>query len=256
MPQLTESEVFRACRTLFGPELPLSRDFLHYLQASGVRSAYRKKAKATHPDRFAVSAVGTQEKQQRLFQDLNQAHETVLKFLKQRERIPATNHFRSRKSTTYTRPKHQQQNRPYGKFYRGPLPPRPLQFGLFLYYMGLIPFNAVISAIAWQRQQRPILGEIAKRWGWLSDVQVKRILSYRSGVHKFGERAEELGLLTPLQVRAMLLHQRTRQKQMGHYFIEQGFFNEETLNQLLIQLAAHNRTYRQGYSGYYYFYHR
>lgn len=254
MPQITESEVFRACRTLFGPELPLSRDFLHYLQASGVRSAYRKKAKTTHPDRFAIAATSTREKQQRLFQDLNHAHETVQKFLKQRERTPATSYYRSRSSSSYSRPK--RQDRPYSKFYRGPLPPRPLQFGLFLYYLGMIPFSAVISAITWQRQQRPILGEIAKRWGWLNDEQVKTILNHRSNVHKFGERAEQLGLLTSLQVRAILFHQRSKQKQMGLYFIEQGFFDEENLNQLLIQLAEHNRTFRQGYGGYYYFYHR
>jgi len=256
MPQITEAEVFRACRTLFGAELNLSRDFLHYLQPAGVRSAYRRQAKVTHPDRFSLSATGTREKQQRLFQDLNQAHETVQKFLKQRERVPAASFFRNRSTASYSQPK-RRQDRPYSKYYRGPLPTRPLQFGLFLYYLGIIPFNAVISAITWQRQQRPVIGEIAKRWGWLSDEQIGKILNYRGrGVHKFGERAEQLELLTPLQVRALLLHQRTRQKQMGSYFIEQGFFKEEMLNQLLNQLAEHNRTYRQGYGGHYYFYHR
>jgi hypothetical protein len=255
MPQITEAEVFRACRTLFGAELNLSRDFLHYLQPAGVRSAYRKKAKATHPDRFAVSAASTREKQQRLFQDLNQAHETVQNFLKQRERTPTSSYFRSR-SSGFSQPMRRRQDRPYSKYYRGPLPNRPLQFGLFLYYMGMIPFNAVISAITWQRKQRPILGEIAKRWGWLNDEQIRQIINHRGGGFKFGERAEQLELLTALQVRALLLHQRTRQKQMGHYFIEQGFFDEDALNQLLSQLAEHNRTYRQGYSGHYYFYHR
>ena len=255
MPQITEAEVFRACRTLFGAELNLNRDFLHYLQPAGVRSAYRKKAKATHPDRFAISATSTREKQQRLFQDLNQAHETVQKFLKQRERQPATSHFRSSRSNTGYSPR-RRQDRPFSKFYRGPLPTRPLQFGLYLYYLGIIPFNAVISAITWQRRQRPVLGDIAKRWGWLDDEQVKQILNHRGGGPRFGERAESLGLLTSLQVRALLIHQRTRQKQMGHYFIEQGFLDEDELNQLLIQLAEHNRTYRQGYSGLYYFYHR
>ncbi|WP_072906157.1 hypothetical protein [Malonomonas rubra] len=260
MPQITEAEVFRACRTLFGPELNLSRDFLHYLQPAGVRSAYRKKAKVTHPDRFAVDAIATQEKQQRLFQDLNQAHETVQTFLKQREKYPAATIFRSRprnSAPAYTHPKRKRQDRPYSKYYRGPLPNRPLQFGLYLYYLGIIPFNAVISAITWQRKQRPVLGDIAKRWGWLDDEQIKQILNYRcTGVHKFGERAEHLGLLKPLQVRALLMHQRSQQKQMGHYFIEQGFFEEEQLHHLLNQLAEHNRTFRQGYAGHYYFYHR
>lgn len=255
MPQITESEVFRACRTLFGPELQLNRDFLHYLQPAGVRSAYRKKAKTTHPDRFAICAAGTREKQQRLFQDLNQAHETVQKFLKQRGgHLSATGFYRNR-NTSYSQPTRHRQDRPHGKFYRGPLPARPLQFGLFLYYLGIIPFNAVISAITWQRKQRPILGDIAKRWGWLNDEQIKQILGHRCGAHKFGERAENLGLLTSLQIRAMLLHQRSQQKQMGLFFIDQGYFDEKTLHRLLDQLAEHNRTFRQGYSGFYYFHH-
>ena len=257
MPQISEAEVFRACRTLFGPELQLNRDFLHYLQPAGARTAYRKKAKQTHPDRFAVATNLIRDKQQRLFQDLNQAHETVQIFLKQQKnRLPGRN-FRSSHSNYQPPPQRRRQDRPpYSRYYRGPLPPRPLQFGLFLYYLGIIPFSAVISAISWQRQQRPILGEIARRWGWLDDRQIKQVLAYRNGGSKFGERAEQLGLLSSLQVRAMLLHQRTRQQQMGQYFVEQGLFNEKNLNLLLGKLAEHNQTYRHSFSGQYYFHHR
>lgn len=259
MVHISEAEVFRACRTLFGPELRLNRDFLHYLQPSGVRTAFRQKAKQTHPDRFAVASSHVREKQHRLFQDLNQAHETVLNFLKQREALLASHSFRSRPASSYSAQPPQQRRRhdgpPQGRYYRGPMPSRPLQFGLYIYYLGLVPFSAIISAIAWQRRQRPILGEIARRWGWLDDQQIKQILAYRNGGSKFGERAEQLGLLSSLQVRAILLHQRSRQQQMGHYFVEQGFFDEETLNRLLEQLAEHNRSYRHGFSGQYYFYH-
>lgn len=256
MPQISEVEVFRACRTLFGPELQLSRDFLHYLQPSGVRTAYRQKAKQTHPDRYAVSAAHVREKQQRLFQDLNQAHQTVQQFLKQRDLLQAGSTFRSRPNSSQPPPPRRRQDRPpYSRYYQGPLPPRPLQFGLFLYYLGIVPFNAVIAAITWQRQQRPIIGDIARRWGWLNDEQIARILAYRNGFSKFGERAEQLGLLSSLQVRALLLHQRTRQKQMGRYFIEQGFFDEDALNQLLSRLAEHNQSYRQSYSGHFYYFH-
>ncbi|MCK5912509.1 MAG: J domain-containing protein [Desulfuromusa sp.] len=254
MSQVTETEVFRACRTLFGSELQLNRDFLFYLQPAGVRSAYRKKAKTTHPDRFAISAVGTRTKQHCLFQDLNQAHQTVQTYLKQRKKISSGNF--SRNYPAYTQAKRQRQDPPQRQQQRGPLPARPLQFGLFLYYLGVIPFNAVITAITWQRQQRPALGEIAKRWGWLSAKNIHEIINYRSGIHKFGERAEKLGLLDQLQVRTLLFYQRSQQKQMGYYFVEQGFFNEATLNQLLLQLAEHNQTFRKGFGGHYYYFHR
>ena len=253
MLQVTETEVFRACRTLFGSELQLNRDFLFYLQPAGVRSAYRKKAKTTHPDRFAISAIGTRTKQHRLFQDLNQAHQTVQTYLKQRK-LFSSGSF-SHNYPAYTQAKRRRQDPPQRQKQRAPLPARPLQFGLFLYYSGVIPFNAVITAITWQRQQRPALGEIAKRWGWLSDKNIHEIINHRSGIHKFGERAEKLGLLNSLQVRTLLFHQRSRQKQMGHYFIEQGYFNEATLNQLLLQLAEHNQTFRKGFGGHYYYFH-
>lgn len=253
MPLISEAEVFRACRTLFGPELQLNRDFLHYLQPSGVRTAFRNRAKQTHPDRFAIATNLVREQQHRLFQDLNQAHETLQSFLKQRN-VPFTG---SRRTSAQQPQQHWRHNRsPQSNYYRGPLPPRPLQFGLYLFYLGIIPFGAVITAIAWQRQQRPIIGDIARRWGWLDGAQIKQVLAYRNGGSKFGERAEQLGLLSALQVRAMLLHQRNRQRQMGQYFIEQGFFNAESLNLLLSQLAEHNQLYRHSFSGQYYFYHR
>jgi len=254
MPQVTETEVFHACRTLFGPDLQLNRDFLSYLQPAGVRSAYRKKAKITHPDRYAVATTTIRTKQHRLFQDLNQAHQTVLTYLKQRK--PASNGNFPRSYSTYSQTKYRQQEPFTQQKGRGPLPARPLQFGLFLYYSGIIPFHAVISAVTWQRRQRPALGEIAQRWGWLSEKNIQEIINYRSGIHKFGERAEKLGLLSQLQVRTLLYHQQSRQQQMGHYFIEQGYFDEATLNQLLLQLAEHNQTYRKGFSGHFYYFHR
>lgn len=254
MLQVTETEVFRACRTLFGPELQLNRDFLFYLQPAGAHSAYRKKAKTTHPDRFVISAKTTGTKQHRLFQDLNQAHQTVQTYLKQRNLFSSGNFSRS--YPAYSQAKRRRQDPPYRKTQRGPLPARPLQFGLFLYYLGVIPFNAVIAAITWQRRQRPALGEIARRWGWLSDENVREIINHRSGIHKFGERAEQLGLLDQLQVRTLLFHQRSQQKQMGHYFVGQGYFDEITLNHLLLQLAEHNQTFRKKFGGHYYYFHR
>jgi len=254
MPQVTETEVFRACRTLFGTELQLNKDFLSYLQPDGVRSAYRKKAKTTHPDRFAVSAIGTRKKQQRLFQDLNQAHQTVQVYLKQRKMFPS-NYF-SYSYPTYPQPNRHRKGSPNQHQQRNFLPSRPLQFGLFLYYRRIIPFKAVIAAITWQRQQRPMLGAIAKRWGWLDDKSIHTIVNHRSGFRKFGERAEQLGLLSQRQIRTLLFHQRNQQKQMGHYFVEQGYFDEGTLNKFLLQLAEHNQTFRKGFSGHYYYFHR
>lgn len=254
--QISETEVFRACRTLFGPDLQLNRDFLHYLQPSGVRIAFRKRAMQTHPDRFAVSGNQVREQQERLFQDLNQAHQTVQLFLKQRDRNPVSARFTSSQGSSYQQSQRSRHERPfYNRYYQGSVPSRPLQFGLFLYYQGIIPFSAMISALTWQRQQRPVLGDIARRWGWLNDDQIRQVLSRQSGPGRFGERAENLGLLSGLQVRALLLHQRTRQQQMGRFFVDQGYFDDEDLNQLLELLASHNQQFRQNFGGQFYYQH-
>lgn len=254
MQHVTDAEMFRACRTLFGPELTCNRAFLAYLQPSGVRSAYRKKAKSIHPDRFAVACSTTKRKQQRLFQDLNQAHETAQSYLKQKQPRQSRPFAHAKPSPSHSQ--RRRQDPPPKQQKKRVLPRKPLQFGLFLYYQGAIPFQALIAAITWQRKQRPALGEIAKRWGWLDDQSIKRIITTAGGFRRFGERAEHLGLLNSLQVRTLLFHQRSQQRKIGDYFIEQGFFNEAEMNGLLAQLAEHNRTYRHGFNQHYYYFHR
>lgn len=254
MQQVTDTEMFRACRTLFGPELQVNSAFLTYLQPSGARSAYRQKAKVIHPDRFAIACSTVKNKQHRLFQDLNQAHQTVQSYLKQKK-TARTQSFTSRRPS-YSRPKRQRHDTPKRHHGLRCLPHRPLQFGLFLYYLGIIPFASLISAITWQRRQRPALGEIAQRWGWLNSQDIRKVITLRGRLQKFGERAEHLGLLSSVQVRTLLFHQRSQQKQIGDFFVEQGFFDEIKKEELLSQLAEHNRTYRSGFSQHYYYFHR
>lgn len=253
MPHVTEAEMFNACRTLFGPELQLSKAFLSCLQPSGARSAYRKKAKVVHPDRFAVDCTTTKERQQRLFQDLNQAHQTVQSYLKQRKVSFGKAAHRARPNYKPSQRKRQEASR--GQRGSAVLPQRPLQFGLYLYYRNIIPFEALISAITWQRRQRPALGEIATRWGWLQQEDIRKITALRGPIRRFGEKAEHLGLLNSLQVKTLLFHQQSRQKQIGDYFVDQGFFDHSRKDQLLSQLAEHNRTFRNGSNQHYYYYH-
>ncbi len=251
MSQLCENEVYRACRTLFGPELQVNRSFLNYLQPSGVRSAYRRQAKEIHPDRFVVAPAETRKKQHHLFQDLNQAHQTIQHFLKLRQTskaVWAPPAAQPRPTASRTR-RHNSSNQQHV------MPPYPLQFGLFLYYLGIVPFKELISAITCQRRQRPQMGDIAKRWGWLNDYHIRQIVAHRGKPLRFGEKAEQLGLLTAQQVRTLLYYQRTRQQQLGEYFIEQGLLERDALHDLLGQLAEHNRKFRKGYGGQYYYYH-
>ncbi len=250
MMQISETEAFRACRVLFGSDLNLNRSFLQYLQPSGAHSAFRKQAKTTHPDSCQKVAHEKQNKV-RLFQDLNHAHQLVQNYLRQRDLLSARSSSVPNKPP---RPTRSTTGRAYSRTEQGPLPTRPMQFGLYLYYRGLIPFKTLFKALAWQRRQRPAMGQIAIRWGWLNEQDVKQILACRK-IGPFGERAEYLGLLSSLQVRAILLHQRTRQDKLGSYFIEQGLFSHAQINRLLGDLSEHNLKYRHGYPHNFYYHH-
>jgi hypothetical protein len=251
MMQISETEAFRACRVLFGNDLNLNRSFLQYLQRSGAHSAFRKQAKTTHPD-CAPQLAPENRNQILLFQNLNQAHQVVQNYLRQRDilsartrTIPASKPVKPASYSSYQTQSGKEQ---------GPLPTRPLQFGQYLYHRGLIPFSALLGALTWQRKQRPVIGQIAQRWGWLNDGEIREILTCRK-LGRFGDRAEDLGLLSSLQVRAILLHQRTRQGKIGSYFIEQGLLSIDEVNRLLNDLSEHNLKYRHGHSHHFY-YHR
>ena len=85
MPALNYDNLFDACRELFGPEVQTCPDFLDYLQASGVKSAFRRKAKETHPDSFAGRPAQFQDLQAAHFCRAKSAYEMLSRFISQRE---------------------------------------------------------------------------------------------------------------------------------------------------------------------------
>lgn len=80
-----EKELFRACEIIFGPELNITRDFLEYLQISGIKTAYRKRAMETHPDRYAANGNLLLSQDTRLFHAVQEAYENLMRYLKARE---------------------------------------------------------------------------------------------------------------------------------------------------------------------------
>lgn len=230
-----ETELLAACRVLFGPGVRLSREFLHYLQPGGAKAAFRKKAKETHPDLGQSLDPEEQLRRAENFRELKSANDLICAFLQQRPEPPAPGPART---SAGARP-----NRGYSSdsFFRGRVPARPLEFGRYLYYRGLIPYPALIEAIAWQRGQRPSIGSIARRWGWLSESDIRKILRHPRLADRFGATAVSLGLLKPFQVQTLLFYQRSQQKRIGRFFIERNFLSEAQLGQLLTDCQNHNR---------------
>ncbi|NJC88934.1 MAG: J domain-containing protein [Desulfuromonas sp.] len=232
-----------ACRTLFGEGVNLGPEFLAYLQPSGAKVAFRTQAKRHHPDCFAGAPPEVKTLQTERFREIHQAYHLLNRYLEQRRlpRLPApppkTPPRASRQQPHRTAPPRPEAHN---------VPPLPMEFGLFAYYHGKIDYRDLIDALVWQRRQRPAIGAIACRWGWLNDARVRQILGHRGHSSRFGRKAVELGMLSPLQVEALLRHQRSRQQRLGQYFIDSGLLTVIEADQLARDLERHNARYSGG----------
>jgi hypothetical protein len=248
---LTETEVLQACQTLFGSETNVCRGFLSYLQPGGAKSAFRKIAKETHPDLFAREASHVQMHQTALFQEVRRAYEIITLFFKQRDEgswgprsraddaeVPRREYRHTRTDSRSKEPFHA------GGFARRLLPFHCLELGRFLYYQGIISYEELISALVWQRGQRPIIGDIALRWGWLNTSTIERILGAITPAGRFGEKAVNLGLLSLFQVNTLLYYQRSQQERLGKYFVEKNILTPEILEHMVRKLNEHNAAVR------------
>lgn len=244
---LAETTVLQACRILFGLEPSICRGFLFTLQPSGAKSAYRKKAKETHPDLFHDQDRAIQQRQANRFREISNAYEILNRFLKEREKglwsqstyaaarpvRPAS--YQERTSRPQAAPKKNRTD-----FYHGPIPFHVLDIGRYLYYSGLISYWSLIEAVTWQRKQRPLIGSVAMQWGWLNAETIKQIATSHSLNGRFGERAIRLGLLTSFQVNTILYYQRTLQERLGTYFVQQHLLTAEQVELQASGMMKHN----------------
>jgi hypothetical protein len=243
---IPETEVLNACRALFGAGIDPS-NFLASLQPGDVKAAYRKKAKETHPDLFFGKGPLFQKKQAEQFRSVLESYTLVQEFFKQREagRRPAhrsAGHREQPEAKPHTRKASAAAptKKPHNRFHDGFIPPYRMEIGRYLFYRGRIPYVALIKALSWQRTHRPAIGDIAIRWGWLDKQAVRRILDCPGRFLLFGQRGVHLGVLTPFQVRVLLTYQRSRQKKLGRYFVEQGLLRHHEVERLVAELKAHN----------------
>lgn len=276
---VVEQELFQACQLIFGEELSISREFLEYVQMSGIKSAYRKRAKETHPDRLVSEGQLAQVRGAQQFQAIQQAYKSLSVYLEAREKgfrfalspaapgghRPASSahngwtqrperpgcgrrQAQARQNThqaggafqsrhfTGQRPTHHDTQ---GALFSGKLPDRQLLFGHFLYYSGLVSWQTIIKALVWQRSNRPRLGDIGRRFGWLSPEDVLSLLKAVDG-RPFGAKAVDRGLLTPRQLDTLLTFQKMQQRRIGEYFVQHRIFEKARLQEILGRYYAHN----------------
>ena len=255
--QVSAAELFNACRTIFGPQVNISLEFLRYLQPIGVKSAFKKRALETHPDRVKQLG-GASRNLDEEFRNVKQAYELLLSYVENKaSRIAGEPAFTARRTrqpyeqsryrrktgygpSQYRSQQSRQRNPFIDHFYRGTVPRRNLMLGQFLYYSGAISWRMLIDAISWQRSLRPAIGQIALQSGILKHNDVVRILTERRLNEKFGECAVRIGCLTPVQQTTLVSRQTRQQHRIGEYFVQQGVLSEQDLALHLSRQRLHN----------------
>jgi hypothetical protein len=236
------AEIINACRLLFPAAAILDAGFLNTIADEDVRTAFRKKALKTHPDRS--KALGrTPEELSRMFQELSSAYQTIQTFCSQR--LPNAPHI-----NLHQRAGRQSSSMRTGRaamsdyFYKGVLPRRKLRLGEYLYYSRTISWRALIGAIVWQKRQRPLFGEIARQWKFLSDDDIRLILKKKARDEMFGEYARRHGFLSPFQQMAVTGRQRQLQPLFGLHFVEVGLLSVVQINLMVRRKEQYNRRIR------------
>ena len=230
--------LLEACRVLFAGDPEPA--FLHRVRPDGLRSAWRRRALATHPDR--VTEPDLKQLHTERFLEASRAYELLRAFVDRRDqppRRPRTVPVRSRGDrprATAGAPRPQRGTPPAA----AGLPRRRLRLGEYLCHVRLISLRDLIEAVVWQRRQRERFGEISRRWGLLDEERSVLLLVGRAPGERIGAAARRLGLLSETEVRVVLGFQRRRQPPLGSYFVLQGLLSPPALGAQLARLAAHN----------------
>ena len=237
-------EIINACRLLFPAEVIVNPGFLNTIDDDDLKTAFRKKALKTHPDR-SIALGCSQEELSRKFQEVSSAYKTLQAYFLQR---PLHGPQSQTRQWTW-RPYYSMKTaRPTPKdfFYKGALPQRELRLGEYLYYSKKISWRTLIKAIVWQKKQRPLFGQIARDWNFLTDDDIRLILKKKTRDEIFGECARRFGFLSKFQQMAVTGRQRQLQPLFGMHFVEIGFLSVAQIDILVGLNKQHN--YRVRYN--------
>jgi hypothetical protein len=251
--ELQTSQLFNACHVLFGSEIDVSLDFIHYLQMPGLRAAFRKKALETHPDRSVSLAIEPVDLEKQ-FKEVNAAYRDLFDYLESPQKFRLVDNVSRKERSGSARGAYQKARGPaksshwtyekQGSFFKKTAPEREFLFGRYLYYHGLISYKQLIDAIIWQKVHRPLLGHLALRWQWLNDDDIMGILRERHLGEKFGECALRCRYLTPYELDLLLGRQRLLQPRIGKYFVEKKILSALAVENMATQLRRHNWKYK------------
>jgi|WetSurMetagenome_2_1015567.scaffolds.fasta_scaffold00023_77 hypothetical protein len=249
MVNIVDISVIRACRILFGKELAFTLDFLRSLEPGSVKSAYRRRALETHPDRFITSDPSYMREQTIKFVEVTTAYKRLNDFIDSREQTSRDPFARAWQAGSHQqKPKPEAGQPKQSRFYSGNIPRRSLPFGEYLYYTGAIPHHVLVEALMWQRGLRPRFGDIALNWKLFPAAALEEIVRNKRFGELLGESAIRLGMLSRFQVNTVLFFQRKKQRPIGEYFITNGNISQFILRRLLNEHRKYNEQFRSLYA--------
>ena len=244
VPAISKEDIFNAYHVLFGHENAISVAFLQNLRPSALKEAYRKRAFETHPDRSKALGENEAEMNER-FIEAALAYERLGSFMKGGRMSVLMDQASTQRKGNHSVAFPHRKTGFSDHFYEGRLPKRKLLIGQYLYYSGFISWKTLINAITWQKRQRPLVGQIAIKWGMLSAYDIKRILTERSIEHRYKEKfclyALRKGYITPFERMALLGKQHRIQPPIGGYFIEKSILCSREIEKIVERLRIHNR---------------
>jgi hypothetical protein len=95
----------------------------------------------------------------------------------------------------------------------------------------------------WQKRQRPMIGSIAVQWDWLSQDDIRSILTLRNPGEKFCECALRCGYIRSYQQSLLLVRQQMLQPRIGSFFVNQNIVTPLEMEYIVDQMRLHNRKY-------------
>ncbi|MEL6760462.1 MAG: J domain-containing protein [Myxococcota bacterium] len=216
------------------------------LDARQLRRAYTRRVFAIHPDRARVLGRKPSELEDEL-KSVNLAYQVLLEQVTNPRRTAARDssgsreaRARSRGQDAATGAQERSQRASSGHHWRGRLPKRELPFGEYLYYAHHISWSSLVDALAWQKRQRPMVGELAREQGLLDGFAIAHIHQARGRHERFGACAVRLGYLSERELRSLLAHQFSSQDRIGHYFVRSGQLAAERVESFAHAHQQHN----------------
>lgn len=244
-----EKELYQACEIIFGPELNISREFLEYLQLSGIKSAYRKRAMETHPDRLARQNLDI-TKHNELFLAVQGAYENLIQYLDAREKGyrlpegPRQQPFRPQprqqqagrpaysEAKPRPRPRPQHKSRPFYKAQSsGPAQERPKSSQQQARPNGFWDIEQLYSGPIPNR--RLMLGHFLYYSGiinWRTIIQA--LIWQRMERPRIGELGQRFGMLSEEDI-LHILRNRPTMKPFGQTALDMGLLSEPQLRMLI-----------------------